>query len=218
MSCSVLFIAKKCYRYEGSKEVSRGLRLSAEFVVRLLSLLGISAQFREAIDGNSIDALIHALRPDRVVIEAIWVTPAKMAELIRLWPRVRWTVRIHSEFAFLASEGVAISWLAAYLSQGIEVAFNSGQAADDFRAVGRASYLPNYYPLGNQPISRRRPRSTVEVGCFGAVRPLKNQLTQAAGAIMYARSHGRPLVFHMNGSRIEQMGENSLRNVQAVPR
>jgi hypothetical protein len=108
-----LFIVKQSYRYDGERQVSRGLLISARMVAAMLEAAGFEAKVAEAVDGNSIDHLVMRHRPARVVIEAIWVTPAKMAELVKLWPRVRWTVRVHSEFPFLANEGMAIEWLLA---------------------------------------------------------------------------------------------------------
>jgi len=181
----------------------------------MLARYGFDVWLAEAVDGNSIDALVAQYRPDRVVIEAIWVTPEKMAELKRLWPGVAWTVRVHSELPFLSGEGMAISWLAAYLKQGIEVAFNSRQTVEDFRAMGSSTYLPNYYPVAT-PRKPQPSTGVLNVGCFGAIRPLKNQLIQAFAACGYADKYGKKMIFHMNGSRIEQNGSNNLKNIQAL--
>lgn len=209
-----LFIIKKFHDYGGHQQISNGLRNSALFVVDMLLAEGHRAKLVEAIDGNSIDALVAQNQPTRVVIEAIWVTPEKMAELQKLWPKVRWTVRIHSELAFLSNEGVAISWIVAYRKQGIEVAFNSKQTVEDFGIAWETVYLPNYYPL-RKPRKQKTPNGTLDIGCFGAIRPLKNQLIQAFAAVSYATNRSQSLVFHMNGSRIEQLGSNNLKNIEA---
>lgn len=184
-------------------------------MVEMLLSQGHRAKLVEAIDGNSIDALVAQNHPAQVVIEAIWVTPGKMDELQRLHPKVRWTIRCHSEIPFLANEGVAISWLVSYLQQGIEVAFNSEQTVQDFSVLGKSSYLPNYYPLRKPRLVRPECRQ-LDIGCFGAIRPLKNQLIQAFAAVEFAKSKGKKLVLHMNGSRIEQFGQNNLKNIQAL--
>ena len=179
---------------------------------------GHRAKLVEAIDGNSIDALVAKNRPHRVVIEAIWVTPTKMAELQRLWPKVKWTIRIHSEIPFLANEGMSIKWISQYFKQGIEVSFNSLQTTEDFDVFcgsGKHSYLPNYYPL-RKPRPKRPESDMLNIGCFGAIRPLKNQLIQAFAAVEFARILKKNLVFHMNGSRIEQNGSNNLKNITAL--
>lgn len=211
-----LFIIKKSCGYDGGT-LSNGLRNSANFVVQMLLMEGIRAKLVEAVDGNSIDALVARNKPYRVVIEAIWVTPAKMAELRRLWPKVKWTVRIHSETPFLANEGMAVQWISEYLKQGIEVAFNSEDTTSDFYYTlgGPCIYLPNYYPL-RKPRARKVPSDVLNIGCFGAVRPLKNQLIQAMASILHAKAKGKRLAFHMNGTRTEQSGANNLKNIRAL--
>lgn len=54
------------------------------------------------------------------------------------------------------------------------------------------------------------------IGCFGATRPFKNQLEQAAGALIAAKELNRRLVYFINGSRVEYNGEGILRNIRAL--
>src|SRR6185503_21204160 len=56
----------------------------------------------------------------------------------------------------------------------------------------------------------------LDVGCFGAVRPLKNVVTQALAAIVAARRLGLRLNFHINGGRIEGGGSPAMRNLEAL--
>lgn len=210
-----LFIIKKFYTYDGCRQVSNGLRTSAMFVVELLLREGFRAKLVEAIDGNCIDRLVTENRPTRVVLEAIWVTPHKIAELQRLHPGVKWTVRVHSEIPFLANEGMAVKWLASYLKLGVEVAFNSPRTVDDFKVIGPSSYLPNFYFL-RHPRRQKPIGQILDVGCFGAIRPLKNQLIQAFAAVRFAKEQGKSLRFHMNGGRIEQNGTNNLIQIKAL--
>lgn len=211
----VLFVIKKFYDYNGHNQVSNGLKTSARFVIDLLHQEGFKAKLVEAIDGNCIDRLVTENKPRRVVLEAIWVTPAKLEELKRLHPHVKWTVRVHSEIPFLSMEGCAISWIFEYLKLGVEVGFNSSQTVEDFQSLGKVFYLPNYYPL-RKPRPAQKSTPVLNVGCFGAVRPLKNQLIQAFAAIEHAEKSGSKMTFHMNGSRIEQNGNNNLKNIEAL--
>ena len=209
----ILFIYKTFYIYSSDKPptpplLSTGLKTSAQFVVDMLLLEGIRAKLVEATDQNGVQALVTKYQPARVILEAIWVTPAKMQELIAANPKVKWTVRVHSEMTFLANEGMAIMWLDAYLKMGVEIAFNSPEAAQDFDVIGAASYLPNYYPL-RKPRRGNPPCEELNIGCFGSIRPLKNQLVQALAAVRFAQTHRKRLTFHMNGVRIEQSGANN---------
>lgn len=221
----VLFICKRggiyggVYGEYGNGRPSSGLKNSAGFVVSMLLANGIEAKLVEVTDNNDIDREVTAFRPTHVVIEALWVVPSKFTVLRRLHPRVEWIVRIHSEIPFLANEGSAMGWILEYLDMGIEVAPNSRRALTALRelADGRLRYLPNYYPRGLRPRKPIRPSNgAVEIGCFGAIRPMKNQLMQAIAAIGFARSRGLYLRFHMNGTRMEQGGSPVLKNISAL--
>jgi hypothetical protein len=54
----------------------------------------------------------------------------------------------------------------------------------------------------------------LDVACFGAIRPLKNQLMQGVSAIRCAESIHKTLRFHINASRAEQKGDNVLKNLR----
>jgi hypothetical protein len=79
------------------------------------------------------------------------------------------------------------------------------------------SYLPNAYTLPshvhNKVLSKR---PVVNIGCFGAVRPLKNHLIQAIAAIKFADENDLILNFHINGNRCEDKGEGALTNVRRL--
>lgn len=59
-------------------------------------------------------------------------------------------------------------------------------------------------------------RKTINISCFGAIRPLKNHLNQAAAAIEFADQQGLSLNFHINASRVEQKGDNILKNLRST--
>jgi hypothetical protein len=223
----VLFICKRGGIYGGvygelAGKQSSGLRNSAGFVADMLGANGVEAKLVEVTDNNDIDREVAAYRPTHVIIEALWVVPGKFTVLRRLHPAVDWIVRIHSEIPFLAHEGSAMEWILEYLEMGIEVAPNSRRALTALREVvpsaeGRLSYLPNYYPARLRPRKPTRPSNgAVEIGCFGAIRPMKNQRMQAIAAISFARSRALHLRFHMNGTRIEHGGSPVLKNISAL--
>ena len=61
-----------------------------------------------------------------------------------------------------------------------------------------------------------RDRHTIDIGCFGAIRPLKNQLIQAMAAVTFANKIKRQLTFHINSTRVEQHGMPILHNIEAL--
>jgi hypothetical protein len=78
--------------------------------------------------------------------------------------------------------------------------------------------LYNYYPIVKKPNIKKTilPKGTINIGCFGAIRPMKNHLMQAVAAIEFAEKNNLILRFHINAGRIESNGSNSLKNVKSL--
>jgi hypothetical protein len=186
-------------------------------------------------DANSIDREINLIKPDICIIEAVWVPPYKMAELSELWPNVTFIIRVHSKIPFLANEGIAIDWIKEYNQiKNVIVSFNNKETNEDFRNLGIDSvFLPNLYPTIRhfndfkyflESIKEKfckifgcgKKQTIINIGCFGAIRPLKNQLSQAFAAITYADMNDKILHYHINGTRIEQRGETVLKNLREL--
>lgn len=217
-------------------KLANGLNISALQVVGMLNSVGIAAGQVHVVDNNDIDREVTAFKPTHVFIEAFWVVPEKFDILKKLHPGVTWIVRNHSKMDFLAAEGGAIGWGLDYIKKGVTLACNSEEATRDFKALAvsvgadpaKVICLPNFYNLPTRSTmsasrlwSARMNRSwefnpvfrkpLLSVGCFGAIRPLKNTLDQAVGAILAADVLRVPLAFVINGNRIEG-GANSMHN------
>lgn len=215
--------------YSGSYQIATGMWNSAQFVVDAITEDGnITADIEMVQDANSIDAIVTSTDPAVVFIEGLWVTPEKFTELMALSRHAgrTWIVRVHSEIPFLASEGIAMNWIAKYLEQGVLVACNAVRARDQIAAYARAMgydeneiaallpYLPNCYPTDFEPEQSTDlvSKSTLDIACFGAFRPLKNHLQQAICAVNFARENGKNLRFHIN-DRCDAGGVGPARNV-----
>lgn len=207
--------------------LSSGLQNSASFIVRMLLDLGITAEAVTVRDNNDIDREVTKFKPTLVVIEAYWVVPEKFDVLKKLHPTVKWVVRNHSKSEFLSNEGIAFQWTVGYLRKGVGIACNSIEATRDIQYLAQAAnedprlvhYLPNYYPLESKDVFQNRrpyPGDFINIGCFGAIRPLKNQMVQALAAIQFAEHHSLRLKFHMNSFRVESKGDNVVKNLKAL--
>lgn len=194
----ILFLVKKNQSYGTYHQGHNSLKTASCFIVEMLRKEGHKARLAEAIDQNSIQTLIVEHNPSTVILEALWVTPKKMEELQKLNPKVRFVVRINSNPCFLAVEGIGFEWITAIMSLGIDIAYNSSQAKADMDIFGESVYLPNYYPMRNLRHECHPHERHVNVGCFGAMRILKNQSEQAIAAAKYANHIGKTLHFHMN--------------------
>lgn len=222
----ILFICKLRPATYGA---SYGLLNSCRFLCNALNSMGVEAHVVEVIDNNFIDAVVHKYRPTHVFIEALWVVPEKFDVLVPLHPRVEWHVRLHSNTPFLANEGMAIEWIRKYdLLQkkyfNFHIAPNAIEMGGDLRKSLNIStiYAPNIYQPHknitpyhhNTPIDRHPER--IDIGCFGAIRPLKNQLIQAMAAMTFANEQKKKLRFHINHTRIEGNGDNAYKNLKSL--
>lgn len=218
----VLFILKKRQTsHTGLNTISSGLLNSAHFVNDMLIKNGIESNLVEVIDNNCIDREVTKYNPTHVIIEALWVVPSKFKVLTMLHPNVEWIIRLHSDIPFLANEGIAIDWIYQYLEyENVKVSINSKRADREFGVVTNKDflYLPNYYPVGffNKNKPSKRDKKFLNVGCFGAVRPMKNHLLQAFAAIEFANKNNKILNFHINIGRVENNGDPVLKNLRSL--
>jgi glycosyltransferase involved in cell wall biosynthesis len=229
----VLFILK-CNENYGAEQyshvgLSTGLYNSALFMDEMLNKDHIESKMVVVTDNNDIDREVTEFKPTHVIIEALWVVPFKFDVLIKLHPNVKWVIRLHSEVPFLANEGMAMDWLGNYSKyDNIVVACNSPQTTKDIQFYlghknewskkiqkQRVIFLPNYYPQDYKSKKLDKSKDTIDVACFGAIRPLKNHLIQAMAAIKLADKISKKLNFHIN-FRLEQKGEPIFNNLVAL--
>jgi len=215
--------------YSGSYQIATGMYNSAKFVADVIDASPLhEAQVALVQDGNSIDAAVFGYNPDFVFLEGLWVTPAKVQELMGLAHHAgrRWVIRIHSEIPFLATEGVAMDWISQYLLMGATVAPNAPRAHQqlvhlakqlgltDAQVEVQVPLLPNCYPTDFAPLAGldTSAKTHLDVACFGAFRPFKNHLQQVFIADRFAQKLGLPLRFHTN-SRFDFGGGGNAKNV-----
>lgn len=218
----ILFILKKRNIYSDGNysNVNSGLYNSATFVNDMLVKNGVDSTLVQVFDNNEIDKYCHLHQPDVVIIEALWVVPSKFEILQKLHPNITWIIRLHSELPFLANEGVAIEWLKEYVKfDNVFIGSNSTYLIDALSPYleNKIIYLPNYYKITcKESIKEKTDKGVIKIGIFGAIRPLKNTLTQAVAAINYANMTNKKLILHVNSARIEQKGESVLKNLRAL--
>jgi hypothetical protein len=226
----ILFILKLRHLYGayGKELKSSGLKNSATYVCDMLVKNGFESKTVQVVDNNDIDRVVTEYKPDVVVIEALWVVPSKFEVLRNLHPNVKWIIRLHSEIPFLANEGIAMEWINEYIVQpNVFVSFNSWETQKNFMQymkaispslVNKLIYLPNYYPVKSKatPSPTWKPGDVIDIGCFGAVRPMKNHLMQAAAAIEFCERKKLKLRFHINAERVEGRGDTVLRNLREM--
>lgn len=215
----ILFLVKTNQEYGDQVQTSKaGLRNSAKFVVdKINEFDDICAELDFVDTDNQVHKKIRQHKPDMVIFEAVWVRPVKLHELIELNPTIKFLTRVHSKVPFLAMEGNVIDWLREYEKVSV-ISFNSIQTSMDLGRIGLKNiYLPNIYPHIKYLGTVNHPRKyKYNIGCFGSIRPFKNQLNQAVAAMLFAESRGSVVHFHINSSRVEQRGETVLKAMKGL--
>ena len=215
MTLKVLFVCKSRGVYSNGRF---GLWNSATFVVTALKDIGVKASLVEAIDANCLDRLVTEHKPHVVILEAIWTTPEKLKELTKLHPAVRFVVRVHSKMTFLATEGTAIDWLASFAKiPGVFIAGNNFEFVRDMGRVGiPCVYMPNMYTPPYRFQHSPRNDGFFHIGCFGAPRPMKNQLAQAVAAIIFGDEMNLKIAFHINSNAVDPGAICVVKNLRAL--
>ena len=230
----VLFILKRKDNYNHVRDghhvgLSTGLYNSASFVSDMLNDMGIDSAMEVAVDNNCIDRLVSKHKPQIVIIEALWVVPQKFEVLQKLHPNVRWILRLHSEMPFMAGEGMAMNWIGEYskirnmiisvnaprMLREIKVFLKAMHHWTDKQVNKKVVYLPNFYPQDYaKPKKIDHSNHFIDIGCFGAIRPLKNHMVQAVAAVDFAEKLGKRVRFHINSGRVEMKGQPVAHNLE----
>jgi hypothetical protein len=233
MANKILFILKRRDDYNSTVHhhvgLSTGLYNSASFMNEMLLNDGFDSVLEVAIDNNCIDRLVTLHKPTHVIIEALWVVPSKFTILQKLHPTVHWIVRLHSELPFLAGEGMAMDWIADYSDfSNVSIGVNAPRMMREVQTYIHARkptinvdekviYMPNFYPQEyKSPRKIDKKKDSIDIACFGAVRPLKNHMVQAIGALDFASRIGKKLNFHINAGRIEMNGGPVINNLKSM--
>lgn len=214
----ILFILKTNATSGGSSTSKSGLTNSAKLIAeRLNEFPHVRADIVQVKNENHILEVLTTHGPDIVIIEAVWITPAKLKHLVDKFQATRFITRVHSRLPFIAMEGNVIGWIKEY-ARVSDVAFNNKQTASDMELIGIENiYLPNIYShIHHVPCEKQKHKHSYKIGCFGSIRPFKNQLPQAAAAIRFGDVRRSVVKFFMNTSGIEQNGEQVLKNIRSL--
>lgn len=152
-----------------------------------------------------------------VVVSAPWIATDRFQAMLMRHPGVDFAVVSHSNIGFLMADpnGIRLLREACELSIGnhnFTVAGNCRKFCDAWDAMYgvRPRWLPNLYDVSTiRHVGQRKPwagAGTLNVGVFGATRPLKNQVTAVAAAIEIAARNRAEVVINVNSGRAEGGG------------
>jgi len=201
----ILFILKERF-YNNTNVKSYGLINSATHIHDFLEFMGYESKVVTVIDDNFIDKELYYYRPDVVIIEALWVRPQKLKELMELrrYHNIKWVIRIHSDIGYLSAETYALKYINDYLDLKKNNLFIAPNNKNLCKYLSHAlyhgfKYLPNIV-RGKACCHKHHRRDywiEMHVGCLGALRILKNQVFQALCAMEAATRLNKILCFHI---------------------
>ncbi len=163
-----------------------------------------------------------------VIVSAPWIAIADWTKILTQFPSIWFAVNCHSNVGFLQadSNGVANMEGCLQLEKGYPNFRFSGNCRAFVRWIRDAyaapcQYLPNLYYLNgmtrtNRPNFTVAPGTVLRIGCFGAVRPLKNAMSAGAAAIEIASRLRCNLEFHVSGGRTEGGGQTVMQAVKQM--
>jgi hypothetical protein len=207
----ILFILKKRF-YSNINVKSYGLINSSTHIANFLdTIIDVETKVVTVVDANGINKEVQEYKPDMVIIEALWVTGEKMKELIEIkkYKHIKWVVRIHSDIGYLSAETFALKYVNDYIAldkPNLFIAPNNEDFNDYLSNAMRYNftYLPNVIITEHKKYDNDEHNSHImNVGCFGALRLLKNPAFQALCAIKAANILGKTLHFHVTLAKID---------------
>jgi hypothetical protein len=199
----ILFILKE--RFYGSSDSSYGLINSSNGIKDFLVDKRYDVKVVTVIDYNGIDKEVYNYKPDIVIIEALWVTGTKIKELSELprYKNIKWIIRVHSDMSFLCTETMALTYINDYIAlnnPNVIVSLNNKEFIENLSITLNYIflYLPNIISiLDDSTYIKSTDNTVINIGCFGALRILKNQCFQALCSINAAEKLKKKLKFHI---------------------
>jgi glycosyltransferase involved in cell wall biosynthesis len=158
---------------------------------------------------ENVDKITH------IIISAPWIPSSTIAQVVCKYKHIHFTTLSHSGIGFLAADrnGIKLLRESVILQKSVknyQIAGNSLRFAQWASTVWGVDvgFLPNLYDItGMNYIPKKwNKKEPLKISCFGAIRPLKNQITAAGAAALIAKKLDVPTELWLNGGRSEGGG------------
>jgi len=212
----VVFIFKNFGLIKGISHI--GLGVASANTAATLNQHGINAEVWSILNYEEMSGRLeqehkkHHKPITHIIISAPWVPTALLAELVVKYKNIKFTVISHSNVGFLAADrnGIKLLREESVLQKHVhnfQVAGNSKRFADwaSLSWGTDVAFLPNLYNIKDMEFKHKSwdEEGVLRIGCFGAIRPLKNQITAAAAALAIAKKLDVPTEIWFNSGRQE---------------
>lgn len=182
---------------------------------KFLYLNNIEANVISVIDGYDLRNLLNQKEyrdVTHVVISAPFFDTGFLKQLCYSFPTIKFTITFHSNSGFLGLDKWAMGMLGELIEvekilPNFKISVNSEKFAKTVNEIFKMKILvlPNLYPfnLQNQYKPRKSMLNVFKIGCFSAIRSLKNIPTAAFAAAIYSQQKNIPVEFHIVVGRNE---------------
>lgn len=198
-----------------------GLGVAALNTSLTLRKAGFDVDTLAITDPNQLRQAIRLSRNvTHVVISAPWILPVHMKTLCLTFPKIQFVMNCHSNVGFLMADpnGTRILRESFNLAPNFHISANSFKMSKWIEAAYgiKALFLPNLYYLHREKPKPKKMGDVLNIGIFGAIRPLKNIVSAAGAAIVISRRLNKPTRIHLSTGRLEGGSQTIMRSVQAL--
>ncbi len=202
-----------------------GLGVSAINTSKVLRRQGIRTEVWPIVSARDLSERLARDPASHVVVSAPWIASTEFQHLTTTYPDTWFAVNCHSNVGFLQADanGVRLVREAIDLETGtfnFHLAGNSARHPPPPASPYPAPWadLPNrYYLESNAPPYRPLySGGCLNIGAFGATRPLKNFMSAAGAALEISRGLKATLDLWVSAGRCEGGGDSILRAVHAM--
>lgn len=208
-----------------------GLGVSALNACKVMQAAGYRVEVWPVDSPAHLESRLAAAQMESVpvthlVMSAPWIPTLEWQKLCIAYHRVQFCCVSHSNVGFLQADPLAANFMSVD-GPGLEAGFPNfslaanSQALCSFIKAGYSvpcAYLPNLYFLNGLTRVGRPLWSSgaLRIGCFGAARVQKNQVSAAAAAIEIAARLRAQLEFWVSGGRNDGMGGSAATVVKGL--
>lgn len=200
-----------------NSKLKSGLANGVNILISALKKAQINAEIAAVENVDEMIAIIEKKKPKTVFFQAIWLGPHALKIMSQKFPGTQFINHIHSDIPFLAGDSHAINFMNQYVKHGCKIAVNDIDCYNALESLygDDIIFLPNVYmkEFFDPKVVDLSKTDTIKIGCFGAIRPMKNHLLQAIASIRFAKKIGKRLEFYINATRPEFGGEPVLSNL-----
>ena len=215
----ILFLHKNFAAHKGVCHI--GLGVAALNTSLNINEHGFSTQVVAITKYQDIDTVVQEYRPSHVIISAPWVPVHYFKYVVTKHPSVHFVSVCHSNVGFLFADTNGIKNFRSYFNllnyENFHIAGNSKK----FKTWVEKSYevpclwLPNLYYVTKVSTSHKKQNMPIRIGCFGAMRILKNTMTAAGAALEISTRLKKPVELWVSSGR-EEGGAQSVKKAIAA--